>query len=136
MRPFRVELLLPLAAIAIAAALGGCAFGQKSRDQTLLPALRLAAGGVEHDARSGIGTLPAETQGAATVEVDRFFAAIRLDPPGEEAQLLWPAVAALAESGIQSRLESGTIGPHVAGSLRERLARFGEGISTYFREES
>lgn len=114
----------------------GCSFGQKARDQALLPALLLASDGVQEDALAGVDALPPGDQASPAAQIETFFAALREEPPAEMARLLWPAIATLAESGIQARLDSGTIGPHVAASFRERLARFGEGISTYFREES
>lgn len=118
------------------ALVAGCSFGQKARDNALLPSLRLTAESIAEDAAAGVASLPESERAVAANQVAAFFTAFGADPPEESARLLWPAVAGICEQGFQARLAAGTIGPNVAGSLREQVVRFGQGLSTYFREES
>lgn len=123
-------------AVALLLLVAGCSFGQKARDHSLLPAMRLASQGVEEDALAGVAATPEADRPAAAAQVAAFFASFSEDPPAADTRLLWGPVAAICEVGFEARLSAGTIGPGVATSLRERVTRFGEALSSYFREES
>lgn len=111
----------------------GCLTGRAAREETLLPVLRQAAVGVEADARAGVTHLPVMTQIQAQIDVDDFFMAFQTDPLPFSLLVMWPSVAATCEAGFVGRHEAGEIGINVAGSLRERVARFGAGLNQYLR---
>lgn len=119
--------LLALASIAVPLVpLLGCA-GTAARQNVEVPALVLASAGVEDDARRGIAALPQDQQPAASVSADGFFGAVRSKDRKQISAVAvpsWPQVKTWAQAGIADKQAKGEIGPGVAGSLTERLARF------------
>ncbi len=109
----------------------GCMIGREVREEALLPVLRAAAVGVEADARAGLVYMPIGARVSAQIDVDNFFMALKTDPLPSDLLSTWPSVAVVCETGFSGRAEAGEIGVNVAGSLRERVARFGAGLSQY-----
>lgn len=98
-------------------AMTACA-GSQARQTILTPALQQALVSIEAQALAG---------GATEAQVEALSDALESgDRVGAAAA--WPAVRAAAEADIESRLQSGVIGPGVAESHRERLRNFEEGV--------
>lgn len=108
----------------------GCA-GKRAREVQLAPAILLATTGFEADTRAGLAVASIEEVPALTVAVDQFFDAIASrdrERIAFEAMPNWVLIKKLALSGIEWKLENGEIGPTVAGSLRERVENYEEGL--------
>lgn len=111
--------------------------GLSARQEALLPALRLAWPSVEADVRTGIEEsvlalrlVPpaAEDQRAS---VSRLADALAAGNPAAVASVAWAPLAESAEFGITRRIARNEISTGVAGSLRERLRNFGEGLTVF-----
>ena len=107
----------------------GCAFGTKARNEALLPAIQTSAVGVQTDALAGVRALDTSEQAAATAQVEAFFAS--LDSITAQTLTDWVPIASLCEAGFTARIDAGTIGVTVAGSLRERVVRFEAALTKY-----
>lgn len=108
--------------------LTGCV-GQRARQHVGVPALKVADDGVIANAREGVMLLSPEQQVAANADLDTFAMTLEtgdVEAIKQEAIPRWTLVRSLAEASISSRLTNSEIGPGVAASLRERLARFEE----------
>lgn len=108
----------------------------RAQDSALLPAMRMAWPGVAENVSDGItAALQAGTITEPQAEQER--AALQLFGSALEFRekvlvfglvARWPSVKTRAESGIMAALAAARIGPGVAGSLRERLAKFEEAL--------
>lgn len=118
-------LLLALASISACASAGGAA-----RERALMPALAQAWVGVRADVARG-----ASAQGVAADQINPVLAqwTAALEAGDEQVVLMlaawnWDTLKALATLGVQERLDHQEIGPSVAGSLLERIAKFDQGL--------
>lgn len=128
--------------LVVLAALAACA-GTAAREHTLLPAMRLAWPGVQAAVARGITTgLEAQSQtltAAAAAELTtatrEMKAALETGEAGQvaAASVMWPALEALAFTGIDARVRAGEIGSGVAESLRERVRQFSLALIKFLR---
>lgn len=134
MRTTFLCLILMAAPVAVVVApTTGCT-SVKAREHVLIPALQIAASGLEVDAQRGALTLPSEQQGAAMSTIANFFNIIRSgdeDRIRMDAIVSWGRVQELIESGIVDQLAKQEVGPNGAESLRERSRKFDAALRTF-----
>ncbi len=126
MIPLRARHVAVAVIAMVSIALCAC-IGQKVRDTVGVETLGLVATSVLEDAAAGIPNLPPGEQANAAGKIAAFETAIgSKDRTTITADALprWPDIRAMAEAGIASREASGSIGPGVAASKRERLAKY------------
>lgn len=111
----------------------GCNFGQKARDDVLLPVLRSTSVRILDDASNGLPGLEGGARVVAENAIVAFRGALESDPPELGLMALWIPVRKLIEDGIDRRVTAGEIGPAVSISLRERMLRFEDGLKNYER---
>ncbi len=109
----------------------GCAFGQRARDQTLLPAIMTASSAIEADALRGVEEMPDGSQVSAGMALSDFMIALKSEVVPADIMDLWPAVAAICEIGYEARIAAGEISNGVADSFRERVTQFGLALAKY-----
>lgn len=111
--------------------------GLTARQESLLPAMRLAWQGASVDVTRGIEeSLNAARLDAATAAAQRSAAAAlttALDTgnPVAVARVAWSPLKDSAEFGLVKRIDRGEISTGVAASLRERLKNFGESLAVF-----
>jgi len=109
--------------------------GTIARDNTLLPALRLAwpevKAGAERFADGPPENLPAIT---AIADADRALVDSEV-PETAMANVDWDLVIQMAREDILERVGKQEIGPGVGASLDERLIRFEQAVNKYLRRE-
>lgn len=98
-------------------------WGLSARQEALLPAIRSSWPGVKADLERGVPRLDAE--------IAALDAAIGEGSPSSVRAVEWPRLAASAIAGAAARVERGEISVGVAASLGERVASFGESLSTF-----
>lgn len=124
----RIRLVTAALVSFVAVALVPGCLGQQARDGPGAQSLVLSGDGVVADARAGVGLLPEGDRTATAKAIDDFEQALAAGDRESIATVAWPnwsLVHAAAVAGIDGRETAGAIGPHVAASLRERLANFG-----------
>ena len=108
-----------LALLVMATAVSGC-IGLRARDKTLLPAVQPEWEGVRVDAVDG---------GIAANTLAQFDDAVTSGDV-KALTLLWPTVKTAAETGVQARVDAGSVSTGVAASLLERVNNMDEAILT------
>lgn len=119
---FALALFVSLAILTQSACIGG-----KTRDTVGVEALGLVASAIVEDASAAIPNLPPGEQGNTAGKLAAFEGAIASRDRATiiaDALPRWTDVRSLAEAGITQREQAGLIGPGVAASKRERLAKF------------
>ena len=117
-------------------ALAACS-GLSARQEALLPAMRLAWQGVETDVRAGIEESVLAQRVTPTVadaqraDVAKLGDGLTAGNPATVATVAWAPLAESANFGLDKRVERNEISTGVAGSLRERLRNFGEGLTVF-----
>lgn len=118
MRATRLHGLLACVALVVSLApLVGCA-GKQARQNTLLPAIRLAWDGVRNDAEFG---------GAEPVALGEMNQAV-LEGEALALQAAWPPVESAAMRGIEQQLAEQKVGPIGAELKFERVRNMDEAI--------
>ena len=116
--------------------IAGCA-GTRTRENSLVPALRVANDGVELDIERGIadavddGELTGTAAEMLNERVDDFMLIIEEGSYVEliAAKSYWAEYRTWAERGIADRVEDGEWSRFVAESATERLDKFGEALA-------
>lgn len=117
-------------------ALAACS-GLSARQEALLPAMQLAWQGVEPDVRAGIDEselaqrVTPTAAAALRADAGKLGEGIASGNPATIAAVAWAPLAESANFGLDKRVERNEISTGVAGSLRERLRNFGEGLTVF-----
>jgi hypothetical protein len=115
-----------LALFLIAAA---CA-GTTARTEVMLPAMRQAWAGIRPAVERYVSTVDDIAQRDALTAAD---AALQSGDPVAIAGVPWQLLDDAHEADVVRRVAASEIGPGVADSLRERLAKFVESRATFTR---
>jgi len=121
-------LALALSVFAVAT-IASCA-GPRSKSVTLFPAAELAWPAVSEDFHRGVadgledGDLPQPAADELRSEAEALGRALDARDVDAVRAVPWPIMQPWVDRGIDDKLLDGEIGPGVAASLREQLAKF------------
>ena len=111
----------------------GCA-GTAARDNTLLPAMRLAWPPVKAGAERQANRLPTATADLAVIaDAERALIASEI-PATAMITVDWALVMTRARDDVAHRIAAQEIGAGVGASLSERIRLFEQSINTYLRK--
>ena len=120
---------LPLFLLPLFLLLAGCA-GHYARQEALLPVMREAWPPIQAAAVREAAALSDDAGGAAVVDAGK---ALDAGTEAAVARVDWARVLRLADGDTIRRALTGEIGPGVAASLNERVARFAESVRVFAR---
>lgn len=123
-----MTLALALAMVLVA----GCNFGQRARENVLLPAIQMSLPNIETDALRGVFELPDPEKATSILHIDSMVDGLMKDHPHSSTAALWPFVEGLINKGIAARIVDGTLSEQSAVSFFHRNEQFGLALDKLF----